>query len=202
MHQTTRFLRKPGTWRKHNSRCPFHDLHGLCLVVPNYFYRATHLRYGVHQIVGKRIVIVQNSYHNAKVAYLIFVRMKKTLHTDLAPAAIGPYSQAVRAGDFVFISGQIALNPATGELDAVDLETEVKRVLSNLETILVQAAGGRWEDVVKCTIFLTDMADFAVVNALYAEKFHTLPPARETVAVAGLPKGVRVEISAIVYLPL
>lgn len=112
--------------------------------------------------------------------------MKKILHTSAAPAAIGPYSQGVQWGSTVYFSGQIALNPETGEMDNADLETEVRRVLANLQALL-SAAGCGPEHVLKCTIFLLDMADFNTVNRLYGEVFATEPPARETVAVAGLP---------------
>jgi 2-iminobutanoate/2-iminopropanoate deaminase len=127
--------------------------------------------------------------------------MKRILHTDQAPAAIGPYSQAVAWGSTVYVSGQIALDPATGQLDNASLEHEVRRVLRNLNAVL-EAAGCGPQDVLKCTVFLLDMADFALVNALYADFFTENPPARETVAVAGLPRGARVEISAVAAVPL
>jgi 2-iminobutanoate/2-iminopropanoate deaminase len=127
--------------------------------------------------------------------------MKRILHTDQAPAAIGPYSQAVAWGSTVYVSGQIALDPATGQLDNASLEHEVRRVLRNLNAVL-EAAGCGPQDVLKCTVFLLDMADFALVNALYADYFTENPPARETVAVAGLPRGARVEISAVAAVPL
>ncbi|MFM1884756.1 MAG: hypothetical protein RL168_940 [Bacteroidota bacterium] len=127
--------------------------------------------------------------------------MSQIIHSPHAPEPIGPYSQAVRAGDFLFISGQIALDPETGALKMNSLEEEVKLVLSNLCAVLT-AAGASPKEVVKCSIFLADMALFAEVNTYYAEVFGASAPARETVAVAGLPKGVRVEISAVAYLPL
>jgi 2-iminobutanoate/2-iminopropanoate deaminase len=127
--------------------------------------------------------------------------MKRILHTDQAPDAIGPYSQAVAWGSTVYVSGQIALDPATGQLDNASLEHEVRRVLRNLNAVL-EAAGCGPQDVLKCTVFLLDMADFALVNALYADYFTENPPARETVAVAGLPRGARVEISAVAAVPL
>lgn len=127
--------------------------------------------------------------------------MKKVHHTDQAPAAIGPYSQAVQWGQTLYVSGQIALIPETGEMDNASLEDEVRRVLSNLQAVLA-AAGASPKDVLKCTIFLLDMADFATVNHLYGAVFSSEPPARETVAVAGLPRGARVEISAVVSVPL
>lgn len=118
------------------------------------------------------------------------------LTTD-APAPIGPYSQAIRAGQTVYLSGQIALDPATGELVSGSLTEETTRVMRNLQAVLT-AAGMHFGHVVKVTIFLTDMAFFQEVNAVYGACFEGLTaPARETVAVAGLPRGVRVEISAV-----
>ncbi len=114
-----------------------------------------------------------------------------------APAPIGPYSQAIRAGQTVYLSGQIALDPATGELVSGSLTEETTRVMRNLQAVLT-AAGMHFSHVSKVTIFLTDMAYFQEVNAVYSACFEGLtPPARETVAVAGLPRGVRVEISAV-----
>lgn len=124
---------------------------------------------------------------------------KTILSTDAAPKAIGPYSQAVRAGDFVFTSGQIALDPTTGEMVTGGTAAEAKQVLSNLVAVLA-AAGATPGDVVKTTIFLADMGDFAEVNALYGEVFRTELPARSTVQAAKLPKGARVEIEAVAYL--
>lgn len=111
----------------------------------------------------------------------------------------GPYSPAVRAGDFVFVSGQIPVDPATGDTVPGDIGVQARRVLDNLELVL-RAAGATNADVVKTTIFLTDLADFAAVNAVYAERFPAPHPARATVQVAGLPKGVRVEIEAVAYI--
>jgi len=127
--------------------------------------------------------------------------MRQIIHSSLAPEPIGPYSQAVRAGDFIFVSGQIALDPETGDLKMATLAEEVQLVLKNLCAVL-HAARASPKDVVKCSIFLSDMALFAQVNTYYAQVFGDSAPARETVAVAGLPKGVRVEISATAYLPL
>lgn len=124
---------------------------------------------------------------------------KTILSTDAAPKAIGPYSQAVRAGDFVFTSGQIALDPKTGEMVTGGTASEAKQVLANLVAVLA-AAGATPADVVKTTIFLADMGDFAEVNALYGEVFRTELPARSTVQAAKLPKGARVEIEAVAYL--
>ncbi len=126
--------------------------------------------------------------------------MKKVILTPEAPAPIGPYSQAVQVGQQLFISGQIPLDPSTGELITGSIEEETTQVMKNLSAILSQA-GGDWENVVKVSIFLTDMADFAAVNNIYGSYIpEKSAPARETVAVAGLPKGVRVEISAIAFL--
>ena len=113
-----------------------------------------------------------------------------------APAAIGPYSQAIRAGNLVFTSGQIPLDPATGQMVTGDLTAETRRVLDNLAAVLA-AAGVGFADVVKTTIFLTDMGDFAAVNAIYGAAFSATPPARSTVQVAALPLGGLVEIEAI-----
>jgi 2-iminobutanoate/2-iminopropanoate deaminase len=120
---------------------------------------------------------------------------RDAVSTGSAPAAIGPYSQGIAAGDFVFASGQIGLDPATGDLvDGIEAQTE--RVLKNVAAIL-DAAGLSMGDVVKSTIFLTDMADFATVNGIYAKHVIDPPPARSTVAVSALPKGARIEIEVI-----
>jgi 2-iminobutanoate/2-iminopropanoate deaminase len=114
-----------------------------------------------------------------------------------APAAIGPYSQAVRAGGFLFCSGQIALDPATGELVPGDVRVQTERVMQNLGAVLA-AGGSGWDRVVKVTIFLTDMSDFAAVNEIYGRYFEGLtPPARATVAVRTLPRNVDVEIDCV-----
>jgi 2-iminobutanoate/2-iminopropanoate deaminase len=120
----------------------------------------------------------------------------KTIHTDRAPQAIGPYSQAVVAGEFVFTAGQIALDPVTGEIAATDVAGQTERVLNNLAEVL-EAAGSGLSQVVKTTVFLADMADFAAMNEVYARHFGTHKPARSTVQAAGLPKNVRVEIDVI-----
>ncbi|MDA0843525.1 MAG: Rid family detoxifying hydrolase [Bacteroidetes bacterium] len=123
--------------------------------------------------------------------------MKKVIYTPDAPAPIGPYSQAIDTGNTLYVSGQIAIDPTTGELDNLTIEAETKRVLQNLTAILKQA-NYQFEDVVKCSIFLSSMEYFGIVNELYATLFNEkTAPARETVAVVGLPKGVRVEISLI-----
>lgn len=121
---------------------------------------------------------------------------KQIINTNNAPAPIGPYNQAVLTGNLLFISGQIALNPETGDLETSDIPTETKRVMSNLESIL-KATGMDFSNVVKTTIFLMDMKQFATVNEIYGGYFPNNAPARETVQVSGLPKGVNVEISMI-----
>jgi 2-iminobutanoate/2-iminopropanoate deaminase len=127
-------------------------------------------------------------------------QMSKTaISTGGAPKAIGPYSQAVRAGDFLFLSGQIALDPATGSLAAGGIEAETKQVLANITAVLT-AGGASWADVVRTTIFLTNLADFATVNQLYGEVTGAVPPARATVQVAALPRGAVVEIDAIAFV--
>ena len=121
---------------------------------------------------------------------------KQIVSTDRAPKAIGPYSQAVRAAGFVFLSGQIPLDPATGELVSGDIAKETQRVMHNLEAVLT-AAGTSFDKVVRATIYLTDLADFAKVNEVYGACFPKDPPARATVQVAALPKGARVEIDLV-----
>jgi len=120
--------------------------------------------------------------------------MKTIINTANAPAPIGPYNQAVVAGDFVFVSGQVAINPATGDLVLDDIKTETTLVMENIKAILT-AAGINFSHIVKTTIFLKDMGSFAQVNEVYGSYFTADFPARETVAVAGLPKNVNVEIS-------
>jgi len=121
--------------------------------------------------------------------------MKRKVHSDEAPKAIGPYSQAVLSGSLAFCSGQIGLDPRTGSLVEGGVEAETRRVLDNLTAVL-EAAGARPAQVVKTTIYLVDMADFAAVNAIYGEYFQEPYPARATVAVTALPRGARVEIDA------
>jgi 2-iminobutanoate/2-iminopropanoate deaminase len=120
---------------------------------------------------------------------------REIIATSAAPAAIGPYSQAVSTGALVFTAGQIGLNPATGKM-AEGVENQARQVMANLAAILA-AAGSALDQVVKTTIFLQDMADFATVNAIYGAAFSGAPPARSTVQVAGLPLGALVEIEAI-----
>ncbi len=116
--------------------------------------------------------------------------------TDRAPAAIGPYSQAVRVDGWIYASGQIPLDPASGELETGDIAAQTHRVFQNLRAVL-EAAGGGLETVVKTTVFLSDMGDFAAMNEVYAEYFGDHRPARATVEAGGLPKGVDVEIEAV-----
>ena len=120
----------------------------------------------------------------------------QVVSTDKAPKAIGPYSQAIVCGDLIFTSGQIPLDPATQALVTGDVREQTERVMENLGAVL-QAAGAGFEHVVKATIFLADLADFATVNEVYGKRFPTNPPARSTVQVAALPKGARVEIDLI-----
>lgn len=121
---------------------------------------------------------------------------KKIVHTDKAPQAIGPYSQAVRTGQMVYTAGQIGLDPATMEVVSGGVEAETRQVLNNLKQVL-EAANSGLNYVVKTTVFLRDMADFPKMNAVYAEFFPENPPARSTIAVAALPRGVALEIEAI-----
>lgn len=124
--------------------------------------------------------------------------MKEIIHTDLAPKAIGPYSQAVAYDGLVYCSGQIGLDPATMEFAGATVEEQAEQVMRNLGHVLA-AAGSGFDKVIKCTIFLEDMADFAAVNAIYGRFFPVNPPARETVAVRTLPKSGKVEIGCIAY---
>ncbi|MBM3304731.1 MAG: RidA family protein [Candidatus Aminicenantes bacterium] len=122
--------------------------------------------------------------------------MKKQVQTDRAPKAIGPYSQGIVANGFVFCSGQIPIDPATGELNNGTIEEQTRLVLKNLGAVL-EAAGSSYDDVVKCTVFLHDMNDFARMNGVYAEFFKAPSPARAAVQVARLPRDVKVEIEAV-----
>ena len=122
--------------------------------------------------------------------------MRKNIHADGAPAAVGPYVHAVRLGDLVFTSGQVGLDPATGKLVAGGIEAETRRALQNLEAVL-RAAGTGFDRVVKATVFLTDMDEFAAMNGVYAATFGETRPARTTVAVSRLPVGARVEIDLV-----
>ncbi|AFY01432.1 RidA family protein [Bdellovibrio bacteriovorus] len=124
--------------------------------------------------------------------------MKKVIHTDNAPKAVGPYSQAIQIGDMLFCSGQISIDPKTNEVFTGDIKTQTEMVLKNIEAVLA-ASNMEYSNIVKTTIFLTSMSDFATVNEIYAKAFTDAPPARSTVAVAGLPKGVNVEIEVIAH---
>ena len=122
--------------------------------------------------------------------------MSQTIHTDRAPGAIGPYSQAVRVGQLLFLSGQVPLDPATGEIVSGDIAAQTRRVFENLAAVL-KAGGRSLNDVVRTTVFLADMNDFAEVNKVYGSYFSEPYPARATVQVARLPKDARVEIDVI-----
>lgn len=122
--------------------------------------------------------------------------MKEVIKTANAPQAIGPYSQAIRVGDFLFASGQIPIDPASGEIVAGGIEEQTVRVMENIKQVLA-AAGLDFSHVVKTTVFITSMADFAAVNQIYGRYFPENPPARSCVAVAELPKGARVEVEVI-----
>jgi 2-iminobutanoate/2-iminopropanoate deaminase len=127
--------------------------------------------------------------------------MPKTIvRSDRLPAPVASYSSAVRAGNLLFVSGQIPLDPATGELVSGGIEAETRRALDNL-TLVLEAGGASRADVVKVTVFLSDMADFKAFDAVYKGYFSTEPPARATVAVLGLPRGAHIEIEAIAHLP-
>lgn len=126
-------------------------------------------------------------------------KSREAIHTDGAPQAIGPYSQAVRAGRWLFTAGQIGLDPATGEFAGEDVESQARRAMQNLRAVL-EEAGASMEQVVKTTIFLADMGDFAAVNEIYGSHFEPPYPARSTVAAAQLPKGARVEIEVVARL--
>jgi 2-iminobutanoate/2-iminopropanoate deaminase len=122
--------------------------------------------------------------------------MKKQVQTDKAPKAIGPYSQGIIANGFVFCSGQIPIDPATGELSTGTIDDQTRQVLKNLGAVL-EAAGSSYDDVVKTTVFLQDMNDFSKMNAVYAEFFKAPNPARAAVQVARLPRDVKIEIEAV-----
>jgi len=122
--------------------------------------------------------------------------MKKIILTQNAPAPIGPYSQAVESGNFLFCSGQIAIDPASGQVLTGDLKIQTEQVMKNIDAVL-KAGGLSFRHVIKTTIYLTNMADFTTVNEIYGKYFPEQPPARSTVAVAGLPKGVNVEIEVL-----
>ncbi|PYJ39656.1 MAG: reactive intermediate/imine deaminase [Verrucomicrobia bacterium] len=122
--------------------------------------------------------------------------MKKIISTNEAPGAIGPYSQAVRSGSFLFCSGQIPLDPKSGQIVSGDIAVQTRRVLDNVAAVL-RAEGLTFDNVVKTTIFLTDLGDFQTVNEVYSSYFKQDPPARSTVQVSALPKGAKIEVEAI-----
>jgi reactive intermediate/imine deaminase len=122
--------------------------------------------------------------------------MRQPVHTDLAPAAIGPYSQAVRAGDTVYLSGQTPIDPATGQLVEGDIRTQARRAFDNLKAVC-EAAGGSFDDIVRVGLYVTDLGQFAEVNAVMADCFSQPYPARSTIEVSALPKGAAFEVDAI-----
>ncbi len=124
---------------------------------------------------------------------------RQPIHSDRAPAAIGPYSQAVRAGDTVFLSGQTPIDPATGALVEGDIAVQARRAFDNLRAVC-EAAGGSFDDVVRIGLYLTNLGQFATVNAVMAEYFQAPYPARSTIEVSALPKGAAFEVDAVLYL--
>ena len=124
---------------------------------------------------------------------------RTAIHSDRAPAAIGPYSQATRAGNLVFFSGQIPLDPATGDLVAGDIAAQARRAFDNLKAVC-EAAGGTMDDIVRVGLYLTDLAEFAAVNAVMGEYFARPYPARSTIEVSALPKAARFEVDAVMAL--
>ncbi len=125
---------------------------------------------------------------------------KSRIFTKDAPTPVGPYSQAIRAGDFIFVAGQVPVNPETGEFVTENITLQTRQCMDNIKTIL-NAAGASMLDVVRTTIYLTNMGDFGEVNEAYGNYFDLDPPARTTIGVAALPKGVAIEIDAIAYVP-
>ncbi|MEO6155846.1 MAG: RidA family protein [Thermomonas sp.] len=125
---------------------------------------------------------------------------RTAIHSDHAPAAIGPYSQATRAGNLVFLSGQIPLDPHTGNLVEGDIDTQARRAFDNLKAVC-EAAGGTLDDIVRVGLYLTDLGQFAAVNAVMADYFQTPYPARSTIEVPALPKGAAFEVDAVLVLP-
>jgi len=121
---------------------------------------------------------------------------KQAIYSDNAPKAIGPYSQAIRVGDLIYTAGQIPLSPTTAELVGTTIEEQTRQVMENLKAVL-EAAGSNLDKVVKTTVFLANLADFAKLNAIYGEYFTVTPPARSTVQVAALPRGALVEIECV-----
>jgi reactive intermediate/imine deaminase len=125
---------------------------------------------------------------------------RNPIHTELAPAAIGPYSQAVRSGNLVFLSGQTPLDPATGVLVVGDISVQARRAFDNIKAVC-EAAGGSMDDIVRVGLYLTDLGQFTAVNAVMAEYFQTPYPARSTIEVPALPKGADFEVDAVLVLP-
>lgn len=125
--------------------------------------------------------------------------MKKIIATEKAPGAIGPYSQAVKTGEWVFLSGQVAIEPVSGQIHAEDVASQAKQVMENLSAVL-EEAGGSLSDLVKTTVYLTDLNDFSAVNQVYGDYFNAEPPARATVEVSRLPRDVLVEIDGIAVI--
>jgi 2-iminobutanoate/2-iminopropanoate deaminase len=125
---------------------------------------------------------------------------QQAIKSQQAPEPIGPYSQAIRLGEFVFVSGQTGMDPGTGKLIDEDVETQTVQALKNLDAVL-RAAGSSLKQVVKTTVFLIDLSEFKAMNAIYAQHFVEMPPARSTVQVGGLPGGARVEIEAVAFIP-
>ncbi|MCH7761427.1 RidA family protein [candidate division TA06 bacterium] len=124
---------------------------------------------------------------------------KEIIQTNKAPKAIGPYSQGIKVGDLLLTAGQIPIHPETGEIEEGDIRAQTERVMKNLNGVL-EGAGGRMEDIVKTTVYMTDLKDFGEMNEVYGNFFQKDPPARSTVEVRNLPKGVKVEIDAIAYI--
>jgi reactive intermediate/imine deaminase len=124
---------------------------------------------------------------------------RERIHTDQAPAAIGPYSQATRASGMVFLSGQIAFDPASGEIVGDDAAAQARQAFANLRAVC-EAAGGSFDDIVRLGLYLTDLSEFAAVNAVMAELFEAPFPARSTIEVSGLPRGAKFEVDAILAL--
>jgi 2-iminobutanoate/2-iminopropanoate deaminase len=131
--------------------------------------------------------------------FLKYIHMKKIINTPKAPKPIGPYNQAVMSGNMLFVSGQVPVNPANGEIARGDVKEQTRQVMENLGAILTEA-GLNYSHIVKCSIFISDMKDFPIINEVYGKYFDDQAPARETVQVAGLPLGVDVEISCVAIL--
>lgn len=124
---------------------------------------------------------------------------QQSVRTDQAPKPIGPYSQAIRLGQFVYVSGQIGVDPGTGKLVAEDVEAQTNQAINNIDAVL-RAAGSSLRQVVKTTVFMTDLSEFPAMNGVYAGYFTETPPARSTIQVVGLPGGARVEIEVVAFI--